>query len=125
AFITRTTGSYGLGNRPGIMDFTSAPWWPYGRRISTFPVWAHRHGIEWPLVVFQDEDDDDLSHDLARSSRERTYCRPIRPGEDLWDAVSCASTVWTDKGKFDHQEASRYPPRTDVTFDPERDSADV
>jgi hypothetical protein len=121
AFITRTTGSWGLGNRPGIMDFKSGPWWPYGRRLSTFPVWAHRHGIEWPAVVFQDGDDDDLSHDLNQSSRERTYCRPIRPEESMWDAVSCASTVWTDKGTLDEGQVSRYPPRADLARDAERD----
>jgi hypothetical protein len=125
AFITRTTGSYGMGNRPGIMDFRSGPWWPYGRRESTFPVWSHRHGLEWPRLIFQDEDDDDLSHALDDSSRERFFCRPIRPEEDLWDAVSCASTVWTDKGKFDRVARSKYPPRRDLTFDADRDDDDV
>ncbi|HWM86189.1 MAG TPA: hypothetical protein VNO33_10140, partial [Kofleriaceae bacterium] len=90
AFITRTTGSFGLGNRPGIIDFDSGPWWPYGRRVSTFPVWAGRHGMSWPLVLFQDGIDTQLSHPLAQSSRERFYCRPIKPDEPLWDATSCA-----------------------------------
>src|SRR3990167_4882384 len=31
-FITRETGTYGLGNRPGRWDFNSGPQWPYGRR---------------------------------------------------------------------------------------------
>ena len=39
-FITRETGTYGLGNRPGRFDFNSGPMWPYGRRITVFPVWA-------------------------------------------------------------------------------------
>jgi hypothetical protein len=126
AFITRTTGTYGLGNRPGIMDFKSGPWWPYGRRLSTFPVWAHRHGLEWPAVVFQDGDDDDLSHQVGQSSTESVYCRPIRPDEDLWDAVSCASTVWTDKGAFDPEGGkSLYPPRADVELDEGRDAPEV
>src|SRR5687768_12561596 len=43
-FITRKTGTYGLGNRPGIMEFNSQFLWPYGRRLSVFPVWAARHG---------------------------------------------------------------------------------
>src|SRR6188474_456923 len=55
-YITRTTGTYGLGNRPGIMEFNSGPLWPYGRRVTTFPVWAARHGMTFPLVLFQDED---------------------------------------------------------------------
>ena len=41
-FITQQTGTYGLGNRPGRMDFNSAPLWPYGKRITTFPVWAEK-----------------------------------------------------------------------------------
>src|ERR1700760_3091199 len=47
-FITQQTGTYGLGNRPGRYDFNSAPMWPYGRRIDTFPVWAHRNGQSFP-----------------------------------------------------------------------------
>lgn len=124
-FITRKTGSYGLGNRPGIMDFNSGPWWPYGRRVTTFPVWAHRHGMTFPLVEFQDGNDDNLSHALGESSRERFYCRPIRPDEELWDATSCASTVYTDKGVLSGDGTSIYPPRSDVTFDPAKDDPSV
>jgi hypothetical protein len=124
-FITRKTGSYGLGNRPGIMDFNSGPWWPYGRRVTTFPVWAHRHGKSFPLVQFQDGNDDNLSHALGESSRERFYCRPIRPDEELWDATSCASTVYTDKGVLSGDGTSLYPPRSDVSFDPSKDDPSV
>jgi hypothetical protein len=120
-FITRKTGSYGLGNRPGMMDFNSGPWWPYGRRVTTFPVWAHRHGFSFPLVEFQDGNDDNLSHALGESSRERFYCRPVRYDEDLWDATSCASTVYTDKGVLSGDDTSLYPPRSDITFDPAKD----
>ncbi|HYU15698.1 MAG TPA: fibronectin type III domain-containing protein [Candidatus Acidoferrum sp.] len=125
AFITRTTGSYGLGNRPGIMEFDSGPWWPYGRRTTTFPVWAERHGQTWPLVVFQDGIDTQLSHPLGESSRERFYCRPIKPDEVLWDATSCASTVYTDKGSLSGDMSSKYPPRSDITFDPAKDHPSV
>src|SRR4051812_22321973 len=53
-YITQETGRFGLGNRPGRWDFNSGPMWPYGRRIATFPVWAHKH-TEGPFdaVVFQ------------------------------------------------------------------------
>lgn len=124
-FITRKTGSYGLGNRPGIMTFNSGPWWPYGRRITTFPVWAHRHGMTFPLVEFQDGNDDNLSHSLGESSRERFYCRPIRYDEKLWDATSCASTVYTDKGVLSGDGTSLYPPRLDVAIDPAKDDPSV
>src|SRR4051812_41292640 len=62
-FITQGTGRFGLGNRPGRFDFNSGPTppnkdnWPYGRRTTMFPVWAHKHGIVFPLVVFQDQQD--------------------------------------------------------------------
>src|SRR5438445_100048 len=33
-FVTRMTGYYGIGNRPGMMDFNSGYHFPYGRRTS-------------------------------------------------------------------------------------------
>jgi hypothetical protein len=117
-FITQTTGSFGLGNRPGRFDLNSAPLWPYGRRITVFPVWAHRHGMSWPEVVFQDANDDQVSHAFAQSSQEKHFCRPmLHSGEDLvsWDAATCASVaVFTDKGTMDSTRQSVYPPRNDV-----------
>lgn len=125
AYITRLTGTYGLGNRPGMMEFNSGPLWPYGRRTTTFPVWAHRHGLTWPRIIFQDEDEVDLSHAITQSSSESFYCRPIRPDEPMWDAQSCATAVFTDKGKLSDDEISRYPPRSDLVYDPTRDHGSV
>lgn len=123
-YITRMTGSYGLGNRPGMMEFNTGPRWPYGRRITTFPVWAHRHGMEWPMLVFQNEDDTNLSHPLGDSSGEQFYCRPVREDEELWDATSCATTVYTDKGYLS-DSISLYPPRDDLQFVDGVDHPDV
>src|SRR5687768_9603404 len=53
-FITDATGRYGLGNRPGIMEFNTEFGWPYGRRETVFPVWSHRRGVVYPKLVFQD-----------------------------------------------------------------------
>ncbi len=136
-YITAKTGLYGLGNRPGRFDFNSGPtpdpgkgiddMWPYGRRITTFPVWAHRHGMSWPLVVFQDERDSDLSHNMDVSSRESSppYCRPLSKDgsstcwdssdKEIWDTGSCATAVYTDKGKFSSTQTSLYPPRADLS----------
>jgi hypothetical protein len=125
AFITRTTGSYGMGNRPGITDFNSGPGWCYGRRVTTFPVWASRHGQTWPKMIFQDEQDDNLSHSFGLSSIEQTYCKPLEESDPLWDAVSCATSVYTDKGKFHQTETSLYPPRNDVSFSQAQDDPDV
>jgi hypothetical protein len=136
-FITQATGSYGLGNRPGIRDFNSDWKWPYGRRESVLPVWAHRRGVTYPKVVFQDDQDRDLSHAFTKSSAEPFYCRPLRLDETVRqksiDTGSCATVAFTDKGKFDRPEApgaadggvSFYPPRRDVKYQDMVDSPDV
>lgn len=117
AFITQLTGTYGLGNRPGMMEFNSGYRWPYGRRTSTFPVWAHRHGQSWPLVEFQDGDDGDLSHAMGHSSVERFFCRPLSEERDAqWDTQTCATTPYTDKGRLSTMDTSLYPPRQDIEF---------
>ncbi|MBA3464245.1 MAG: hypothetical protein H0T46_30095 [Deltaproteobacteria bacterium] len=114
-YITQEVGTYGLGNRPGRYDFNSGPVWPYGRRITTFPVWAHRHGLEWARIDFQDDYDDGLSHATQISSIERHYFRPMMRSEPMWDAESHSSSFgpFTDKGKFGPSK-SLYPPRQDI-----------
>ncbi len=115
-YVTDGVGRRGLGNRPGRFDFNSGPRWPYGRRIATFPVWAHRHGESFPLVVFQNDDDNNLSHPFDESSMEAFYCRPLRPDEPMWDSGTCASSIYTDKGKFAASGTSLYPPREDIAI---------
>jgi hypothetical protein len=140
-YITQQTGSFGLGNRPGRFDFNSGPLWPYGRRITTFPVWSHRHGIAFPYVMFQDDVNPDntpfqdpfycdslpsntaggcgeygLSHPFNQSSRDAHFCQPLQEHEGGWDAGTCATTAYTDKGRFstDLSFSTGYPPRTDL-----------
>ncbi|MDQ3367566.1 MAG: fibronectin type III domain-containing protein [Myxococcota bacterium] len=113
-FITETTGTYGRGNRPGRADFNSGPNWPYGRRPGVFPVWARRHGLSFAEVVFQNGNEDNLSHPLKESSLESRFCRPLVSSEPQWDAGSCASKAYTDKGVLGSR-TSNYPPRNDVT----------
>jgi hypothetical protein len=136
-YITNKVGMYGLGNRPGRFDLNSGPpssdLWPYGRRVTTFPVWAHRHGLSWPEVDFQNGDDDDVSHPANQSSAELTppYCRPMISTDKGWDAGTCATPqVFSDKGIFSTSATSLYPPRSDLTFtscgdDPPCDSSSV
>ncbi|HEX5063862.1 MAG TPA: hypothetical protein VFV99_30995, partial [Kofleriaceae bacterium] len=124
-YITQKTGRYGLGNRPGRLDFNTGSergdTFPYGRREQTFPVWAHRHGVTFPLVKFQNGDENNLSHPFAQSSPEMPppYCRPIQPGEVEFDSGTCASATFTDKGTFSSDETSKYPPRSDLRRRPE------
>src|SRR3569832_2183231 len=135
-FITQQTGTFGLGNRPGRFDFNTGPNWPYGRRITTFPVWSHANGQQFPQLIFQNDLDqdpnacflmgggadyphcgeNDLSHPIVNSSLEPHYCRPMMPTEPAWDTGTCATrTVGTDKGVFSNApEKTGYPPRTDV-----------
>ncbi len=112
-YITQATGTFGIGNRPGRFDFNSAPFWPYGRRITTFPVWAERQPLRWQQLGFQDDDDNDLSHSQSKSSREAHFCRPLHNPDEM-DAISCPTdTAYTDKGTFG-SATSKYPPRADV-----------
>ena len=113
-FITDGVGRRGLGNRPGRFDFNSGPRWPYGRRITTFPVWAHRHGVSFPRIAFQNADDNNLSHPFNQSSSETFFCRPLRPDEAGWDTGTCSSPIFTDKGKAEASGTSLYPPRADI-----------
>jgi hypothetical protein len=135
-YITQKTGLYGLGNRPGRFDFNSGPvvhdMAPYGRRITTFPVWAHRHGMTWPQIEFQNNDDSDPSHPTYQSSPEANppYCRPMMDSssdQSFWDAGTCATpSVYTDKGVFSPSgKTSLYPPRADLVRDPSIDSPSV
>ncbi len=135
-YITNKVGRYGIGNRPGRFDFNSGPvmndMWPYGRRITVFPVWAHRHGLSWPEVVFQTGSEDDLSHMAINSTPENVppFCRPMNPtdpaDQPTWDAGTCASpnNVFTDKGVFSATGTSLYPPRSDLAFSCSGDGCD-
>jgi hypothetical protein len=112
-YITDQTGRYGIGNRPGRFDFNSGPNWPYGRRITVFPVWSNRHQLKFPQVNYQNGEDFNLSHPATDSSPEVHYCRPLMQSESTWDAATCPSMPYTDKGVFS-SGSSGYPPRADV-----------
>jgi hypothetical protein len=118
-YLTSKVGRYGIGNRPGRFDFNSGSklhdHWPYGRRITTFPVWAHRHGMMFPKIVFQDGDEDSLSHAFSQSSLEDmpVFCAPKIYLDDNFDAVTCPSPAYSDKGMFS-TDTSLYLPRADL-----------
>ncbi|MFT3692519.1 MAG: fibronectin type III domain-containing protein [Kofleriaceae bacterium] len=133
-YITQQTGTFGLGNRPGRFDFNSGPIWPYGRRITTFPVWSHQNGQAFPQVLYQNDTSDDpdacfgltgtdyqqcgennLSHPFNQSSRESHFCRPLMESEMSWDTGTCATSAYSDKGKLSMAFTTGYPPRTDIT----------
>ena len=123
-YITQQTGRYGIGNRPGRFDFNSGPRWPYGRRITVFPVWSNKQPRTFPQLEYNNDQDSDLSHPFNQSSSEGHFCRPLEFSDVNWDGVTCSSTVYTDKGVFGSQ-VSRYPPRADVTAMASVDSPSV
>src|SRR2546423_11501560 len=90
-YITQATGTFGIGNRPGDFRLNSGPSWPYGRRATTFPIWAHKQPLRWPELVFQDARDAELSHSSSQSSIENHFCRPTG-GTEL-DSMTCPSPV--------------------------------
>jgi len=134
-YVTNKIGRYGMGNRPGDAGYGTSnalhDTFPYGRRVETFPVWAHRHGQTFPMIVAQDGNDKTLSHAFALSSVEYNppYCRPYLDGEasaPKYDSGTCASIIYTDKGVFAPSGAtSLYPPRSDVDAKPGIDSPSV
>lgn len=128
-YVTDEIGRYGLGNRPGRFDFNSGPNWPYGRRVTVFPVWANRRvsntpGVKrsdlmFPQVNYQNSEDFNLSHPAGDSSPEVHFCRPLMTSEPSWDAASCPSTAYTDKGQLaSGSPTALYPPRADVIASP-------
>lgn len=131
--VTRLVGSFGLGNRPGRPDFGGGFLWPYGRREQTLPVWAHRRGVQYDRIVFQDCRESWLGWHEAVSSTEPFYCRPLTQSEMRVDALTCPTVRFsTDKGIplrlidpasspecraiFEtYPKTSVYPPRNDIT----------
>jgi hypothetical protein len=69
--------------------------------------------MTFPQLEFQGGQDSDLSHSSQQSSRELHFCRPLETSEAGWDAVSCATSAYTDKGMFG-SASSGYPPRADL-----------
>jgi hypothetical protein len=112
--VTNATALFGIGNRPGAWNVRSGPLFPYGRRTPALPVWAHAHGITYPLVVMQDGQEDALSQHEDFSSPDPHFCRPMMLAEEV-DAVTCATGVFrSDKGRLDASQVSFYPPRADI-----------
>jgi hypothetical protein len=118
------------------MDTRSGPGWDYGPRLDVFPVWAHRHGVTFPQVIWQGDGADgdpgsdardrdrDIDAPFNQSSLDTHFCHPMQPADPAWDAASCPSPVYSDKGRFSDTRTSVYPPRSDLQRTPS-DSADV
>jgi hypothetical protein len=136
--VTNLTARLGIGNRPGHYLLPSSPKFPYGRRLMSLPVWAHRRGQLYDSVVMQDGTDKEfwLGFHESVSSPDPYFCRPMTFQEIDVDAVSCPTARFNSaKGRFfdpaldlaaEHLQNGRpkdyvpparsyYPPRNDLT----------
>ncbi len=130
-YLTRLTGIFGLGNRPGTPLLKTDFRWPYGRREMVLPVWAFHHNHHYPKVVMGgvcgnstaslcpdnspcagDCDDTTIAYHSRVSSYEPFYCSPS--GASKIDAMSCASKGTFSKGAYADNTYSLYPPRADL-----------
>ena len=137
AYVTRLTGTFGLGNRPGNHFLHAATRFPYGRRDMVLPVWAHKRNKTYGYVTMGGTagnskssctafdgpgscDDDTIAFHAGVSSPEPFYCSPsggaITQNSQGVDVVSCASPFYGSKGAYASGGAvSLYPPRADLT----------
>jgi hypothetical protein len=113
--VTNMTAARGIGNRPGLWNFLSSPFFPYGKRRMVLPIWAHARGKLYDSVVMQDDKEDWLGFHEGHSSSEPYFCRPVMPSEIDVDAISCPTRFSSAKGKLDPSVPSYYPPRNDLT----------
>lgn len=109
--LTHATALRGIGNRPGALQMNSGFRWPYGRRESVLPVWAHRRATAEPLfprVIFQNRwSEGNASRDTSDYSYDDYFCLSFDTGlskQEALDAVSCASIFSSDKGRYITQD---------------------
>lgn len=107
--LTRAVALRGIGNRPGALQMNSGFRWPYGRREGVLPVWAHRRAsapgaAQFARVIYQDRTSEGWASRSAQDfSVDPYFCLSFREETtrlDALDAVSCASTFNSDKGRY-------------------------
>lgn len=106
--LTDAVAFRGIGNRPGALQMNSGFRWPFGRREGVLPIWAHRRltapGAQpFPLVIFQNRIEGYASRMVEDSSDDSYFCLSFNAEysrEEALDAVSCASTFRSDKGRY-------------------------
>lgn len=152
-YVTRAVGVYGIGNRPGLDTLKSHFRWPYGRRPSSLPIWAHRRNKTYGFVVmggrcsnkydpanptlsscpkdfagFSSDDDRTIAYHFPVSSDEPYFCSPSgKKTQNIGgvDVVSCASSFYGSKGWYASGYTSVYPPRADLKIQGGSDHSDV
>jgi hypothetical protein len=109
--LTEAVAYRGIGNRPGASQMNSGYRWPYGRREGVLPIWAHRRAAApgaklFPRVIFQSRIEGKAARgaaDPSDQSPDAYYCLSFqnkRSKRDQLDAISCASMLTSDKGRY-------------------------
>jgi hypothetical protein len=106
--LTEAVAYRGIGNRPGASEMNSGYRWPYGRRESVLPVWAHRRASApgatlFPRVIFQSRAEGSGTRSTNDQSVDAYYCLQFDPtlsSRDKLDAISCATPFSSDKGRY-------------------------
>ncbi len=110
--LTEATSLRGIGNRPGALQMNSAFRWPFGRRESVLPIWAHRRATspgaaQFRRVIFQQRIEGYASRQVADSTRDDYFClsfddawKSSNDPRDTLDAITCPSVFSSDKGRF-------------------------
>jgi hypothetical protein len=109
-YITRAVGSFGIGNRPGEFDLKSGFRWPYGRRTQSLPIWAHKHGKTYPLIVYEDGRDGSVAYHEEDSSPEAYFCRPLMESEEFCYRSDTGNTCVTTPYPHTSSQAPLGPP---------------
>jgi hypothetical protein len=119
--LTEAVARRGIGNRPGASQMNSGFRWPYGRREGVLPVWANRRAasgaLTFPRVIFRDRTSEGAASQAPaghfpptagyRDNPDEYFCLSFRQAltneerrREALDAVSCASTFNSDKGRY-------------------------
>jgi len=110
--LTQAVALHGIGNRPGASQMNSGYRWPYGRRVDVLPVWAHRRAAapgaaQFKQVIFQNRTSEGCASNagcgVPDSSVDPYFCLRFMETlsrKDNLDAVSCATTFSSDKGRY-------------------------
>jgi hypothetical protein len=118
--LTEAVAYRGIANRPGALQMNSGFRWPYGRREGALPIWAHRRvevggHARFPRVVFNGRVSEGNASAAGsagepRNTLDNYYCLSFdrdRSGRDALDAVTCASSFYSNKGRYMTAEDER------------------
>src|SRR5262245_25660209 len=110
--LTQAVSVRGIGNRPGATQMNSGFRWPYGRRESVLPVWAHRRAAapgaaQFSRVIFQhrrsEGDASNAATGVSDSTPDSYFClsfMKMYSRREALDAITCATAFNSDKGRY-------------------------